>query len=100
MEGERCTGVRKGAPGGLDDRAQTPDVELQRPSVFVRPPLRNMWFELPNVLLLNNVSALELGTLHKDYFVPRCPHGKSPPHCAHMHTQGDDDISKAMSPRR
>lgn len=31
---------------------------------------------------------------------PRCPHGKSPPHCTHMHRQGDDDISTAMSPRR
>lgn len=50
--------------------AATPDVELQRLSVFVRPPLWNMWFQLQAVLLLNNVSASELSTLHKDYFVP------------------------------
>lgn len=44
VEGECCSGVRIGAPRALDDRAQTPDVELQRLSVFVCPPLRNMWF--------------------------------------------------------
>lgn len=54
----------------LDDGAPTPAVELRRLSVFVRPPLWNMWFQLQTVLLLNNVSASELSTLHKDYFVP------------------------------
>lgn len=38
--------------------------------VFVCRTLWNMWFQLQNVLLLNNVSALELSTLHKGYFVP------------------------------
>lgn len=50
--------------------APTPDVELQRLSVFVRLPLWNMWFQLQAVLLRNNVSASKLSTLHKDYFVP------------------------------
>lgn len=100
----KCTMLRvlhwsqKGAPEPLMIGHQTPDVELQRLPVFVCPPLWNMWFWLQNVLLLNNVSALELGTLHKDYFVPWCPHGKSLPHCTHTHTQGDDDISEATEP--
>lgn len=50
--------------------APTADVELQRLSGFVRSPLWNMWFQLQAVLLLNNVSASELSTLHKDHFVP------------------------------
>lgn len=91
------------SPWAPDDRAPTPDVELQRLPVFVCRTLWNMWFWLQNVLLLNNVSALELGTLHKDYFVPWCPHGKSLPHCTHTHTHaciysGDDDISKYQEP--
>lgn len=89
----KCTMLNEGvaleskrSPSAPDDGAPTPDVELQRLPAFVCPPLGNMWFYLQNVLLLNNVSALELGTLHKDYFVPWCPHGKSLSHCTHTHT--------------
>lgn len=60
----------KWSPRAPDDRAPTPDTEMPKLPVFVCRTLWNMWFQLQNVLLLNNVSALELSTLHKGYFVP------------------------------
>lgn len=39
----------------------------------VCPTLRSMWFWFQNVLLLNNVSALERRSMYKEHIVPRCP---------------------------
>ena len=75
----------------VPDRTTAPPCSVEHTAgaclrLSVCPPLWNMCFWLQNVLLLNNVSALELGTPHKGHFVPGAHTGRSPPHHTHTHT--------------